>query len=52
MLGQVIYTAKADVHNGELDQLIQLSSSVANGMYILNIRSGSDKKIFHLVVEQ
>ncbi len=52
MLGQVIYKTKAEARNGEINQRVQLSSAVANGMYILNLRSGSDMKIFHIVVEQ
>ena len=51
MLGQVIYTNTLSVHNGELNEKVQLSN-VANGMYILNLRSGSDSKVFHIVVEQ
>ncbi len=52
MLGQVVYTTKVQARNGDLNERVQLGSSVANGMYILNLRSGSDKQIFHIVVEQ
>ncbi len=52
MLGQVIFTTKVMTHSGVINQKIQLSSSLANGMYMLNLRSGSDNKVFHIVVEQ
>jgi uncharacterized protein YjdB len=51
MVGQVIYKNQALKQNGLLDSQVQLNT-VANGMYILSIRSGSDSKVFHIVVEQ
>jgi len=52
MLGQVVYTNKVPVQNGIIDQQVQLGSSLANGMYILNLSSGSSNVIFHFVIEQ
>jgi uncharacterized protein YjdB len=52
MLGQVIYTNKVMAKNGEINEKIQLNKNIANGMYILNFRSESDNKVFHIVVEQ
>jgi hypothetical protein len=52
MLGQVIYSGTAKTQNGELNEHIQLSGSLANGMYLLNLSSGTDRKVFHFVVEQ
>jgi hypothetical protein len=52
MLGQVIYSSKVQVHNGEVDEHIALSKNLANGMYILNLHSGADSKVFHFVLEQ
>ena len=52
MIGQVIYTNKVIVHNGIIDTHIQLSNTLANGMYMMNLRSGSDSKVFHFVIEQ
>ena len=52
MLGQVVYTAKVAAHNGSINEQIQMNSSLANGMYILNLRSGSDIAVFHFVIEQ
>lgn len=52
MLGQVIYTSKVMSHNGEISTTIQLGTNLANGMYILNMRSESENKVFHIVIEQ
>jgi len=52
LLGQVIYTGKVQVHNGEINEKIQLGNSVANGMYILNLSSATENKVFHMVIEQ
>ncbi len=52
ILGQVIYTSKVQAHNGDINERIQLNNNVANGMYILNLRSASENKVFHLVIEQ
>ena len=51
VIGQVIYSGKITVHNGDLNEKIQLNN-LANGMYIVNLRSGSDYKVFHMVIEQ
>ena len=52
MVGQVIYTKNVPVQNGVVNELIQLNSTLANGMYLLNLRSGSQDNIFHFVIEQ
>ena len=52
MLGQVVYNSKVAVQNGNINEKIQLSSSLTNGMYILNLRSGSQNNVFHFVIEQ
>ncbi len=41
MLGQSVYKNTAMAHNGNINEQVQLNSSLANGMYILNVRSGS-----------
>lgn len=51
MLGQVVYTTVVTARNGELNEKVQLGT-IANGMYILNLRSGSETKVFHMVIEQ
>jgi len=52
MLGQVVYTGKVAVQNGNIDEHITLGKSMANGMYILSLRSGTQNAVFHFVVEQ
>jgi len=52
MLGQVIYTAKVQAVNGIIDQAITLPNTPANGMYLLNLSSGSEHTVFHFVIEQ
>ena len=51
MLGQVVYTGSMKAVNGSIDQKINLSN-VANGMYLLNLGSGTQRSIFHFVIEQ
>jgi GEVED domain-containing protein/type IX secretion system substrate protein len=52
MLGQVVYSNKVIAQSGNLNEQIKLSNTLANGMYILNVRSGVDTKAFHFVIEQ
>ncbi len=52
MLGQSIFTGNAKSSQGMIDEHIQLSNTLANGMYILNLRTEGGTKVFHLVIEQ
>jgi len=52
VLGQSVYEGKTMIKNGILDTQIQLDANLANGMYILNLRAGADRKVFHFVLEQ
>ena len=52
LLGQVIYRAKVTAVSGRLDEKITLSNTLANGMYILNVLSGTENKAFHFVIER
>jgi len=52
MLGQVVYQDKIIAPGGSINKQIQLNSSLANGMYLLNLRSGAQENVFHFVVEQ
>ena len=51
MLGQVVYKDKLTAKGGKLNEQIKLSE-IANGMYILSLRSEAGIKVFHLVIEQ
>jgi hypothetical protein len=52
MLGQTVYKAKVNAKAGNISERIQLNSSLANGMYMLNIRSGEENAVLHFVLEQ
>ncbi|MCF8451166.1 MAG: T9SS type A sorting domain-containing protein, partial [Taibaiella sp.] len=52
MLGQVVYRSKVQARNGVVNERIQISNTLANGMYILNLRSETEAKAFHFVLQQ
>jgi uncharacterized protein YjdB len=52
MLGQVVYRGTVTTKQGHLETQINLDGSLANGMYILTLRSGTEQKVFHFVMEQ
>jgi len=52
MLGQVIYNKTVTAVNGTINENIQLGNNLANGMYLLNLRSGAVTKMLHLVIAQ
>jgi hypothetical protein len=52
MLGQVVYRGAVTTKQGHLETQIKLDGSLANGMYILTLRSGTEQKVFHFVMEQ
>jgi hypothetical protein len=52
MLGQVVYKEKVTAHNGNINERILLSNTLANGMYMLSLRSANENKVFHFVLEQ
>jgi hypothetical protein len=52
MLGQVVYRGAATTKQGKLDTQVQLDNKLANGMYILTLRNGTEQNVFHFVMEQ
>jgi len=52
MLGQSVYTNKVMTQGGNINEHIQLNNTLANGMYILNLRSATGNAVFHFVIEQ
>ncbi len=52
MLGQNVYSGKVMTQGGNVDQHIQLGSNLPNGMYLLNLRAGTENIVFHFVIEQ
>jgi uncharacterized protein YjdB len=51
MLGQVVYSSASTAIRGHINEQIT-GRNLANGMYILNVHSAGDSKVFHFVVEQ
>jgi hypothetical protein len=52
LLGQVVYKAKVMARGGVVNERIQISNTLANGSYILSLRSETEQSIFHFVLEQ
>jgi PKD repeat protein len=52
MLGQAVYKGMVNAKNGKINEQVQLLNMLANGMYILNMRTEHESKVFHFVVEQ
>ena len=52
MLGQVVYREKTEAQNGKLNERIILGQKIANGMYLLNVRTAAGNNVFHVVVEE
>jgi hypothetical protein len=52
MLGQVVYREKVMANSGKLSERIEVGKNIANGMYLLNLKTGSGNRVFHIVVEQ
>ncbi len=52
MLGQVVYKNAAEVQNGRMNEHIVLGNSIASGVYLVNITSGEDHEVFHVVIDK
>jgi hypothetical protein len=52
VLGQVVYSAKVTAYGGKLNETISLSSTLANGTYLMNLRSATSNTVVHFVVAQ
>ncbi len=50
MLGQVVYSSNAIATGGVINEQIAVSS-LANGAYMLNIKSGAEHKAIHFVIQ-
>jgi hypothetical protein len=50
MLGQVIYRSTVVAISGQVNEQVQLDNTIANGIYMLTLRSETESKIFHVVV--
>jgi uncharacterized protein YjdB len=52
MLGQLVHKSSFKVQNGLINESIHLDNSIANGMYLLNLRTDSQNQIFNMVIEK
>jgi len=52
MLGQVVYRGVVKARQGRVDAHVQLDRNLANGMYMLTLRTETEQKVFHFVMEQ
>jgi hypothetical protein len=52
MVGQVVYRDKVISSYGNIHAEVSLGNLVANGMYLLSIRSDGERRVFHVVVER
>ena len=52
ILGQTIYSSIVHANSGQVNEHIVLPSTVANGMYLVNITSGENKEVYHVSVDR
>jgi hypothetical protein len=52
MLGRVVQHGIVNAHYGRLHEEVKLSSQLANGMYLLSLRTSAGAMLFHLVLER
>ena len=52
LLGQEVYRTNTIAHKGVLSTEVQLSKSVANGMYLVSINTTGGVRVFHMVIAQ
>ncbi|WP_345079430.1 T9SS type A sorting domain-containing protein, partial [Nemorincola caseinilytica] len=52
VLGQVVYRGVVRVQNGAIDEQLQLGGDLANGMYMLNLRTATEVRTFHFVMQK
>ncbi len=52
VVGQVVYKGNAEVKAGNLDKDIQLGTNLADGIYLLNINTGTEKQVIRFNVNR
>ncbi len=52
ILGQVVYSNRVQVSKGSINERVQLANTLANGMYMLNVSTTSERKVLHFVLKQ
>lgn len=52
MLGQTVYTSNIETKQGKINEQVQLPANLANGMYLLMLRTSTESKVFHIQLNQ
>ena len=52
ILGREVFRRDGVTNNGLVNEKIQLDPNLADGVYLLNLISGADRKVFHFVVQK
>ena len=52
MLGQVVYSNQLTLADGIINERVILSNTLANGTYLLNLRTANTQNVFHFVIEK
>jgi hypothetical protein len=52
MLGQTVYSSYIAASNGVVKSQITLDQTLANGVYLVTIRSSDGSKVFHMVLDK
>ena len=52
MLGQVVYHNNTTAANGLINEQLSVGNNLTNGMYLLNMKSGTESSVLHFVIEQ
>lgn len=50
MAGQVVYSSELEAAGGTVSKEVFLNRNLANGMYLLNVKSGTESKVLHFVI--
>ena len=52
MLGQIVYKGKVQLINGQINENVKLSNELANGSYLLHLKSTSEHVTLHFVIKK
>ncbi len=52
MLGQVVYSGGIKSVGGVINEQVAITNSIANGMYIINLRKGNENSVFPIMIKQ
>ncbi len=52
MLGQVVYKVKAGVISGRVNKSVKLSTTLPNGINLMNMSTANEQLILHFAIER